>query len=199
MFGPGKTLNHIWFPTTAIVSWIYLLENGASTEVAMTGREGLIGLYLLLGSDRSSNTALVHTTGEAVRIRADVVMDSVRQDAGVQRLIFAYAQALITQMAQASVCHRHHNLEQQLCRLLLLTLDRLEGDTLHMTQELIASLLGVRREGVTLAASRLMKDGIIRYARGRITVCNMAALKARACECYGVVQQAYNRLLPTPT
>jgi CRP-like cAMP-binding protein len=191
---PGQSTGHIHFPTSAIISWVYMLENGASTEVAMTGREGLIGLYQIMGAARTNNTAIVQTAGQAVRIRSDVVVASVRQEPAVQQLLFFYAQALITQISQVSVCHRHHNVDQQLCRMLLLTLDRQDSNTLYMTQELIASLLGVRREGVTLAASKLMKEGIIDYSRGRITVPNRAALEAKACECYDMVRQAYSRL-----
>lgn len=190
----GSTLSQIYFPTTCIVSWVHLLESGATTEVSMTGREGLIGLFQIMGTHKTTNRALVQTAGQAVRLRLEVLLESFRQNPLVQQTIMGFAQALITQMAQSSVCRQHHSLEDQLCRMLLLTLDRQDHLTIYLTQELIANLLGVRREGVTLAASRLMKDGLIEYARGRITVCDRPALEARACECYGVVQRAYARL-----
>jgi CRP-like cAMP-binding protein len=194
----GGTLSHIYFPLSSIVSWVHLLENGASTEVSMTGREGLVGLYQIMGARQASNRALVQTGGEAIRLRLDAVLASFQQDMRVQQIILGFAQALITQMAQTSVCRQHHSLEEQLCRMLLLTLDRQDSPTILLTQELIANLLGVRREGVTLAASRLMKDGVMDYARGRITIHDRAALQARTCECYGVVRHAYDRLQPPP-
>lgn len=195
----GGMLSHIYFPISSIISWVHLLENGATTEVSMTGREGLVGLYQIMGARQATNRALVQTGGEAVRMRLDAVLASFRGDMGVQQIILSFAQALITQMAQASVCRQHHSLEEQLCRMLLLTLDRQDSPTILLTQELMANLLGVRREGVTLAASRLMKTGLIKYARGRITVNDRTALQARTCECYGVVRHAYDRLMLPPT
>ena len=194
----GGTLSHIYFPTSCIVSWVHLLENGASTEISMTGREGLVGLYQIMGARQTTNRALVQTGGSAVRLRLNAVLASFQQDMRVQQIILGFAQALITQMAQVSVCRQHHSLEEQLCRMLLFTLDRQDRPTIFLTQELMANLLGVRREGVTLAASRLMKDGVIDYARGRITVNDRAALQTRTCECYDVVQHAYERLQTPP-
>jgi CRP-like cAMP-binding protein len=198
LYEPGAILGHVFFPTTAIVSWIYVLSNGASTEVVMTGREGLIGMYQLMGGGKTHNRAIVQTAGQAVRVPLSVVLGSFTQDQQVQRLFLLYTQAMITQMAQIGVCHRHHTLDQQLCRMLLLTLDRLEGDTIAMTHELMSELLGVRREGVTLAAKRLMVDGVIQYARGRITVLDRAQLENRVCECYDVIHEEYERLLQHP-
>lgn len=198
LYEPGDILGHVYFPTTAIVSWIYVLSNGACTEVVMTGREGLVGMYQLMGGGKSLNRALVQTAGQAVRLPLGVVLSSFTHDQQVQRLLLLYTQAMITQMAQIGVCHRHHTLDQQLCRMLLLTLDRLEGNTIMMTHELMSELLGVRREGVTLAAKRLMRDGVTHYSRGRITVQDRAELENRACECYGVIHQEYERLLQHP-
>jgi CRP-like cAMP-binding protein len=198
LYEPGTILGHVYFPTTAIVSWIYVLSNGACTEVIMTGRDGLVGMYQLMGGGKSHNRAMVQTAGQAVRVPLSVVLGSFTEDQQVQRLLLLYTQAMITQMAQIGVCHRHHTLDQQLCRMLLLTLDRMDGDTVVMTHELMSELLGVRREGVTLAAKRLMRDGVIHYARGRITVLDRAELENRACECYGVIHQEYERLLQHP-
>lgn len=195
---PGSMLSHLYFPITAIVSWVYELENGASTEIAMTGREGVVGMYMLMGGGKSHNRALVHTAGQLVRVPLSVVLQSFSQGHEVQRIFWLFTRALITQMAQIAVCHRHHTLDQQLCRMLLLTLNRLDGDTIVMTHEVIASLLGVRREGVSMAARKLMQDGILSYARGRITVHDRSALERRACECYGVISQEYERLLHQP-
>ncbi len=198
LYEPGAILGHVYFPTTAIVSWIYVLSNGASTEVVMTGREGLIGMYQLMGGGKTHNRAIVQTAGQAVRVPLSVVLGSFTQEQQVQRLFLLYTQAMITQMAQIGVCHRHHTLDQQLCRMLLLTLDRLEGNTIVMTHELMSELLGVRREGVTLAAKRLMVDGVIQYARGHISVLDRAELENRVCECYGVIHEEYERLLQHP-
>ena len=191
----GSILSHIYFPTTAIVSWVYVLENGASTEIALAGNEGVVGMYMLMGGGKSHNQAVVHTAGQAVRIPLSVVLGSFNQDLEVQRIFWLFTRALITQMAQIAVCHRHHTLDQQLCRMLLLILNRIDGDTIVMTHEVIASLLGVRREGVTLAAKKLMHESLISYVRGRITVLDRTALELRACECYSVISQEYERLL----
>ena len=191
----GSILRHMYFPTTAIVSWVYVLENGASTEIAMAGHEGVVGMYMLMGGGKSHNQAVVHTAGQAIRIPLSVVLESFNQDHEVQRIFWLFTRALITQMAQIAVCHRHPTLDQQLCRLLLLILHRIDGDAIMMTHEVIASLLGVRREGVTLAAKKLMHEGLISYARGHITVLDRAALELRACECYSVISQEYERLL----
>ena len=196
IYEPGSILSHMYFPTTAIVSWVYVLENGASTEIAMTGREGVVGMYMLMGGGKSHNQAIVQTAGQAIRVPVKLVMDTFSQGHQVQSIFWLFTRGLITQMAQIAVCHRHHTVDQQLSRMLLLTLDRMDDNTIVMTHEVIASLLGVRREGVTMAAKKLMDEGIIRYARGRITIQNRTALEQRACECYGVIRQEYARLLP---
>jgi len=196
LYDPSSTLSHMYFPTSAIVSWVYMLENGATTEIAMTGREGVLGMYMLMGGGKTQNQGIVQTAGQAIRLPVQVVLDTFSQGHEVQSIFWLFTRALITQMAQIAVCHRHHTLDQQLCRMLLLTLDRIDGDTIVMTHEVMASLLGVRREGVTMAAQKLMHEGIIRYARGRITVLDRARLAQRACECYGVIHQEYERLLP---
>lgn len=196
IYEPGSILSHMYFPTTAIVSWVYVLENGASTEIAMTGREGVVGMYMLMGGGKSHNQAMVQTAGQAIRVPVKLVMDTFNQGHQVQSIFWLFTRALITQMAQIAVCHRHHSLDLQLSRMLLLTLDRMDDNTIVMTHEVIASLLGVRREGVTMAAKKLMQEGIICYARGRITILNRPALEQRACECYGVIRQEYERLLP---
>ncbi len=196
LYEPGSTLSHMYFPTTAIVSWVYVLENGATTEIAMTGREGVIGMYMLMGGGKTHNQAIVQTAGQAIRIPVHVVLHTFSQEQQVQSLFWMFTRALITQMAQIAVCHRHHTLDQQLCRMLLLILKRIDGNTVVMTHEVIASLLGVRREGVTMAAQKLMQEGTIRYARGRITILDKPALEQRVCECYGVIRQEYERLLP---
>jgi CRP-like cAMP-binding protein len=196
LYAPGSTLSHMYFPTTAIVSWVYVLENGATTEIAMTGREGVVGMYMLMGGGKTHNQAIVQTAGQAIRIPVHVVLHTFSQEQQVQSLFWMFTRALITQMAQIAVCHRHHTLDQQLCRMLLLILKRIDGNTVVMTHEVIASLLGVRREGVTMAAQKLMQEGTIRYARGRITILDKPALEQRVCECYGVIRQEYERLLP---
>jgi CRP-like cAMP-binding protein len=196
IYEPGSILSHMYYPTTAIVSWVYVLENGASTEIAMTGREGVVGMYMLMGGGKSHNQAIVQTAGQAIRVPVKLVMDTFSQGHQVQSIFWLFTRGLITQMAQIAVCHRHHTVDQQLSRMLLLTLDRMDDNTIVMTHEVIASLLGVRREGVTMAAKKLMDEGIIRYARGRITIQNRTALEQRACECYGVIRQEYARLLP---
>jgi CRP-like cAMP-binding protein len=196
LYEPGSTLSHMYFPTSAIVSWVYVLENGATTEIAMTGREGVVGMYMLMGGGKTHNQGIVQTAGQAIRLPVQVVLDTFSQGHEVQSIFWLFTRALITQMAQIAVCHRHHTLDQQLCRMLLLTLEHIDGDTIVMTHEVMASFLGVRREGVTMAAQKLMHEGIIRYARGRITVLDRARLAQRACECYGVIHQEYERLLP---
>ena len=196
LYEPGNILSHMYFPTSTIVSWVYVLENGATTEIAMTGREGVVGMYMLMGGGKSHNQAIVQTAGQAIRVPVKLVMDTFSQGHQVQSIFWLFTRGLITQMAQIAVCHRHHTVDQQLSRMLLLTLDRMDDNTIVMTHEVIASLLGVRREGVTMAAKKLMDEGIIRYARGRITIQNRTALEQRACECYGVIRQEYARLLP---
>ncbi len=192
---PGRIVSHLHFPLTAIVSWIRLLENGDTTQVAMTGKEGVVGIYLLMGAAHTHNQAVVQKAGTALRLRLSVVLGSFNQGNPVQQLLLRYTQTLITQMAQGAVCHRHHAIEQQLCSMLLLTLDRQDGDSIAWTHETMANLLGVRREGVTQAAKRLMNDDVLSYSRGRITVLNRAALAERACECHGVIRDEERRLL----
>jgi len=197
LYEPGRRMSHVVFPTTTIVSLIYILESGASAEIAVAGREGLVGISLFMGGDMTPSQAVVQSAGEAIRAPADFVMSEFNQQPQVMHLLLRYTQALITQMSQTAVCNRHHSLDQQLCRWLLLSLDRLPSNELTMTQELIANMLGVRREGVTAAARNLSKDGLIEYRRGRITVLDRPALEQRSCECYAVVRHEYDRLLPT--
>jgi CRP-like cAMP-binding protein len=196
LYESGRTLSHVYFPTTAIVSLLYMLENGASAEIAVVGREGVVGISLFMGGESTPSRAVVQSAGEGFRLHSRVVKQEFNDSHKVMHLLLRYTQALITQMAQTAVCNRHHELDQQLCRWLLLSLDRLQGVDLVMTQELIANMLGVRREGVTEAANKLQKVGLIRYARGRITVLDRPGLEARTCECYAVVKREYDRLLP---
>ena len=195
----GKTLSHVYFPTTAIVSLLYVLENGASAEIAVVGNEGLVGVSLFMGGGSTPSRAVVQSAGQGFRLKAKAMKDEFDRGGPVLHLLLRYTQALITQMAQTAVCNRHHSLDQQLCRWLLLSLDRLEGAELVMTQELIANMLGVRREGVTEGASKLQNAGLITYSRGRITVVDRPGLEQRTCECYLVVKKEYNRLLPAKT
>jgi CRP-like cAMP-binding protein len=192
----GQTMSHVYFPTTAIVSLLYVMENGASAEIAVVGNEGLVGISLFMGGESTLSRAVVQSAGQGFRLRAQPVKDEFQRAGPVMHLLLRYTQALITQMAQTAVCNRHHSLDQQLCRWLLLSLDRLKGPDLVMTQELIANMLGVRREGVTEAALKLQKQGLIKYARGHITVIDRPGLEARSCECYAVVKHEYDRLLP---
>jgi CRP-like cAMP-binding protein len=196
LYESGTTLNHVYFPTTAIVSLLYVMENGASAEIAVVGNEGMVGISLFMGGDSTSSRAVVQSAGLGYRLKAQTMKDDFNRAGPVLHLLLRYTQALITQMAQTAVCNRHHSLDQQLCRWLLLSLDRLRGYELQMTQELIANMLGVRREGVTEGALKLQQAGLIRYARGHITVLDRAALEKRSCECYGVVKKEYDRLLP---
>jgi len=196
LYESGARLSHVYFPTTAIVSLLYLLENGASAEIAVVGNEGIVGISLFMGGESTSSRAVVQSAGTGLRLNAQMLKDEFNQNGPVLHLLLRYTQALITQMAQTAVCNRHHSLDQQLCRWLLLSLDRLQDNELVMTQELIANMLGVRREGVTGAALRLQEAGLIRYTRGHITVVNRAGLEKRTCECYAVVKKEYDRLLP---
>ena len=195
----GKTLSHVYFPTTAIVSLLYVLENGASAEIAVVGNEGLVGVSLFMGGGSTPSRAVVQSAGQGFRLKAKAMKDEFDRGGPVLHLLLRYTQALITQMAQTAVCNRHHSLDQQLCRWLLLSLDRLEGAELVMTQELIANMLGVRREGVTEGASKLQNAGLITYSRGHITVLDRPGLEQRTCECYLVVKKEYSRLLPAKT
>ncbi|HLL17193.1 MAG TPA: Crp/Fnr family transcriptional regulator, partial [Rubrivivax sp.] len=187
---------HVYFPLTAIVSLLYVMESGASAEIAVVGNEGIVGIALFMGGGTTPSRAVVQSAGMAVRLAAKSMKDEFDRGGPVLHLLLRYTQALITQMAQTAVCNRHHSLDQQLCRWLLLSLDRLHGLELVMTQELIANMLGVRREGVTEAALKLQKAGLITYARGRIKVLDRAGLALRSCECYAVVKKEYDRLLP---
>lgn len=196
LYESGALMSHVYLPTTAIVSLLYVMANGASAEIAVVGNEGIVGVAVFMGGDTTPSRAVVQSAGQGYRISAQRIKDEFNQSGPVMHLLLRYTQALITQMAQTAVCNRHHSLDQQLCRWLLLSLDRLRGPELVMTQELIANMLGVRREGVTEAALKLQRQGIIRYARGHITVLDRGALEKRVCECYGVVKLEYDRLLP---
>jgi len=187
----------VYFPTTAIVSLLYVMENGASAEIAVVGNEGIVGISLFMGGDSTPSRAVVQSAGSGFRLKAQVMKAEFDKAGPVLQLLLRYTQALITQMSQTAVCNRHHSLDQQLCRWLLLSLDRLQGNELVMTQELIANMLGVRREGVTEGALKLQQAGLIRYARGHITVLDRRGLEKRSCECYAVVKKEYNRLLPS--
>ncbi len=196
VYTSGAELPYLYFPTSCIVSLVYVMANGASAEIAVTGFEGLLGVSLFLGGLTTPNQAVVQSGGHAYRIRADLIKKEFDQGGAVQHLLLLYTQAFIAQMAQTAVCNRHHSLDQQLCRWLLLSMDRLRSDELMMTQELIANMLGVRRQGVVEAAGRLQKAGLIEYQRGHITILDRARLEARVCECYSVVKREYDRLLP---
>ena len=196
LYESGIALNYMYFPMSAIVSLLYVMENGSSAEIAVVGREGLVGVALFMGGESTSSRAVVQSAGFGCRLKSKVMKEEFDRAGPVLHLLLRYTQALLTQMAQTAVCNRHHSLDQQLCRWLLLSLDRLEGRELEMTQELIANMLGVRREGVTEGALKLQKSGLIRYARGHITVLDRAGLEERTCECYAVVKREYDRLLP---
>ena len=196
LYESGGTLSHVYFPTTAIVSLLYVMENGAFAEIAVVGNEGIVGISLFMGGDSTSSRAVVQSAGQGLRLKAQIMKDDFNRAGPVLHLLLRYTQALITQMAQTAVCNRHHSLDQQLCRWLLLSLDRLQGNELVMTQELIANMLGVRREGVTEGALKLQQAGLIRYARGDISVLDRDGLEKRTCECYAVVKKEYDRLLP---
>ncbi|MDZ4101529.1 MAG: Crp/Fnr family transcriptional regulator [Hydrogenophaga sp.] len=192
----GAPATHVYFPTNAIVSLLYILENGSSAEIAVVGNEGVVGISIFMGGGSTPSRAVVQSAGMGYRLRAEVIKRAFERSDPVKHLMLRYTQALITQMSQTAVCNRHHSLDQQLCRWLLLSLDRLSGNELVMTQELISNMLGVRREGVTEAAMKLQSAGLIRYARGHISVLDRPGLERRACECYRVVKNEYDRLLP---
>ncbi|HEX6321301.1 MAG TPA: Crp/Fnr family transcriptional regulator [Burkholderiales bacterium] len=196
VYESGSAQGFVYFPTDSIVSLLYVLESGASTEIAVTGNEGLVGISLFMGGETTPSRAVVQSAGEGYRVRGAVLKRLFETSGEVQQLLLRYTQALITQMTQTAVCNRHHAVDQQLCRWLLLMLDRLAGNEVRMTQELIANMLGVRREGVTEAAGKLQADGLIEYSRGRIRVLDRPGLEARVCECYAVVKREYQRLLP---
>ena len=195
LYESGGQLEHVYFPTTSIVSLLYVLESGASAEIAVVGNEGILGISLFMGGNTTPSRAIVQSAGFGFRLEAQHLKDEFNRAGPVLRLLLRYTQALITQMTQTAVCNRHHSIEQQLCRWLLLSLDRLPSNTLTMTQDLIANMLGVRREGVTEAASKLQRDGLIRYSRGRIEVLNRPGLESAVCECYAVVKLEFDRLL----
>ena len=196
LYESGAVLSHVYFPTTAIISLLYVMEDGASAEIAVVGNEGIVGISLFMGGGSTPSRAVVQSAGKGFRLKAQIMKEEFDQAGPVLHLFLRYTQALITQMAQTAVCNRHHSLDQQLCRWLLLSLDRLQGHELVMTQELIANMLGVRREGVTGSALKLQEAGLIRYARGHITVIDRGGLEKRSCECYAVVKKEYDRLLP---
>ncbi|NVK40991.1 MAG: Crp/Fnr family transcriptional regulator [Oceanospirillaceae bacterium] len=196
IYESGRELRHVYFPTDSIVSLLYVMLDGASAEVAVVGNEGIIGIALFMGGETMPNRAVVQSAGHAYRLPGERLKLEFQASIALQHLLLRYTQALLTQMAQTAVCNRHHTLDQQLCRWLLLSHDRLPSDELLMTQELIANMLGVRREGVTAAASKLQAAGLIHYHRGHITVVDRAGLEARTCECYEVVKREYDRLLP---
>ena len=195
LYESGGKLNYVYFPTSAIVSLHYVLENGASSEIAGVGNEGILGISLFMGGNTTPSRAVVQTSGHGYRLKSHILMDEFNRAGPVMRLLLRYTQALLTQMSQTAVCNRHHTVEQQLCRWLLLTLDRLDGSELTMTQELIANMLGVRREGVTVAAGNLQKYGYISCRRGHISVLDRAGLEATTCECYDVVKKEFARLM----
>jgi CRP-like cAMP-binding protein len=195
LYESGDTLQHIYFPTDSIISLLYVLENGASAEIAVVGKDGAIGVALFMGGETTTNRAIVQSSGSAYRLTAARLKREFNRHGEVMHILLRYTQALITQMAQTAVCNRHHSVDQQLCRWLLLSLDRLSSSQLNMTQELIANMLGVRREGVTEAAGKLQKLGVIMYSRGQIEVLDRRALERLCCECYGVVKRETDRLL----
>jgi CRP-like cAMP-binding protein len=196
LYESGDTLQHVYFPTDSIISLLYVMENGASAEIAVVGNEGMIGIALFMGGETTPNRAIVQSAGHAYRLKGGLLKQEFNRSGSLQHLLLRYTQALITQMSQTAVCNRHHSVDQQLCRWLLLSLDRLPSNSLTMTQELIANMLGVRREGVTDAAGKLQDKGLIEYRRGRITVLDRPGLEKSACECYAVVKSEFDRLLP---
>ena len=196
LYESGRRQRQVYFPTTAVVSLLYALADGTSAQIAVVGKEGLIGVSLFMGGETTTSGAVVQSAGYAYRLKSGVLKEEFLRAGAMQHLLLRYTQALLTQMAQTAVCNRHHSLDQQLCRWLLLSLDRLPGSELVMTQELMANMLGVRREGVTEAAGNLQGAGLIKYSRGRIAVLNRTGLETRTCECYAVVKREYDRLLP---
>jgi CRP-like cAMP-binding protein len=196
LYESGDTLEHVYFPIDCIVSLLYVMENGASAEIAVAGNEGMVGIALFMGGETTPNRAVVQSAGHAYRLKGALLKQEFNRSGAFQYLLLRYTQALLTQMAQTAVCNRHHSVDQQLCRRLLLSLDRQSSNILAMTQELIANMLGVRREGVTEAAGKLQDVGLISYKRGRITVLDRPRLEQICCECYGVVKAEFDRLLP---
>lgn len=195
LYESGGQMQYVYFPTSAVVSLLYMMENGATAEIAGVGNEGLVGISVFMGGKTTPSTATVYTGGHGFRLKARLIMEEFNRAGPMMRLLLLYTQALMTQMAQTAVCTRHHSVEQQLCRWLLLTLDRSASNELTMTQELISTLLGVRREGITASAGNLQRDGLISYRRGHITVIDRSGLEAHTCECYEVVKKEFQRLL----
>jgi CRP-like cAMP-binding protein len=196
LYESGGQLEHVYFPTTSIVSLLYVMADGASAEIAVVGNEGILGIALFMGGETTPSRAIVQSAGHGYRLKSQLLKDEFNRAGPALHLLLRYTQALITQMAQTAVCNRHHSVGKQLCRWLLLSLDRLSTDELNMTQELIANMLGVRREGVTEAAGNLQRAGLISYTRGRIKVLDRPRLEQEVCECYGVVKKEFDRLLP---
>lgn len=196
LYESGCQLHYVYFPTTSIVSLLYVMEDGASAEIAVVGKEGILGVAIFMGGETTPSRAIVQSEGHGFRLRAQLLKDEFNRAGPMMHLLLRYTQALITQMSQTAVCNRHHSVHQQLCRWLLLSLDRLPSSKLTMTQELIANMLGVRREGVTEAAGKLQNAGLILYSRGQITILDRQGLEAQACECYQVVKKEFDRLLP---
>ena len=196
LYESGAKLQHVYFPTTCIISLLYVMEDGASAEIAVVGNEGILGISLFMGGNTTPSRAIVQSAGHAYRLKADLLKDEFERYGPTMHLLLRYTQALITQMAQTAVCNRHHSVDQQLCRWLLLSLDRMASNELSMTQDLIANMLGVRREGVTEAAGKLQRAGLIQYHRGKITVIDRPGVEKRSCECYQVVKTEFDRLLP---
>jgi CRP-like cAMP-binding protein len=196
LYEAGGKQAYVYFPTNAIVSLLYVMKDGASAEIAVVGNEGIVGIALFMGGETTPSRAVVQSAGHAYRLTSKLLKREFERGGALQHLLLRYTQALITQMAQTAVCNRHHTIEQQLCRWLLLSMDRLPSNVLTMTQELIANMLGVRREGVTEAAGKLQEDGLIHYSRGRITIVSRPKLEKRVCECYAVVKNELDRLLP---
>jgi CRP-like cAMP-binding protein len=196
LYEPGGTLSHVYFPTTAIVSLLYVMQNGESAEIAVVGNDGVVGVSLFMGGDSTSSRALVQSAGGAYRLTAQLMKEEFDRGGPVLHLLLRYTQALITQMVQTAACNRHHSLDQQLCRWLLLSLDRLQGTEMVMTQSLIAHMLGVPLTGATEGALKLQTAGLINYTQGRIRVLDRSGLEKRTCECYAVVKKEYDRLLP---
>ena len=199
LYESGSPQSHVYFPSTAIISLLYVTENGQSAEIAVVGNEGVVGIALFMGGETTPFRAVVQSAGTGYRLTAQTIKAEFKRSTPVLHLLLRFTQALITQMAQTAVCNRHHSVDQQLCRWLLLSLDRLRGNELTMTQELIANMLGVRREGVTEAALKLQRAGLISYARGHVKVLDRLGLERRCCECYAVVKAEYARLLPKRT
>lgn len=196
IYEPGEAISYVYFPTDSIISLLYVLESGASAEIALVGNEGLVGLALFMGGGSMPNRAVVQSAGQAFQLAAPALMAEFHRHEELEKWVLRFTQALITQMAQTAVCNRHHRIEQQLCRWLLLSLDRVPGSNVNMTHELIANMLGVRREGVTQAAHKLQRQGVIEYHRGHIAVLDRSRLERLSCECYAVVREETDRLLP---